>query len=240
MKTIIMTVSMAVLLMACSDDSSSTSATKDASVSSIDELGNCNSDNRGESKYVEEKDDYYICVGGEWVAENEYSKYADAITSSSSNSSGKSSESKDDAEEVSIYTTATSTLTITLTSYTQLKAMDEKDEEDGEPRISFIVKTNKDGISQKDSIKTEKISLGNDIGFWSGSKELSISLSKDINIIHICPVFVDEDAFFDDKEYTSNACYVINDVGQKIGKIIQQADTASAYYTMNWDAVIEY
>lgn len=249
MKKLIITLATAALFCACSDDSS-TSAGGDSSVASIYELGTCNNSNRGESKYVENMDCYYVCVSGEWVADNasasssSSAKHADAITSSDTHAdaitSSNSSSAKSSSSEVSIYTTAMTTLTITLTDYRQLKAMDEKDAEDGEPRISFVIKTNKDGVYSRDSIKSTTIDLGNDIGYWTGSKSVTATLSKDINVIQICPVFVDEDAFFDDEEYTSKTCYPINDVGQKIGMIIEQTDDGSAYYTMDWEVSIEY
>lgn len=257
MKKQFLTAVLIAFFIACSDDSSS-STPNDSSVSSIYELGACNSSNRGESKYVQDKNDNYVCIGGEWVGEKQTAtpkssnslNYADAITSSSnyvesitsSNSGEKTKEEiKEPAkQEVSVYTTAQTTLTINLTKYEQLKAMDEINKQDGEPRISFTIKSSKDGITEMDPVKTKKINLGNDIGYWFGSKEVSVLLPKGINIIQVCPKFVDEDAFFDDEEYTSTKCYAINDVGQKIDKVIKQTDNGSAYYTMDWEVTISY
>lgn len=254
MKKLFLTVIVLVCFTACSDDSSS-SAQDDSSVSSIYELGVCNSNNRGESKYVQDKNDNYVCIGGEWVGEKQTAtpkssnslNYADAITSSSSyveaiTSSGDSSDNPKEPvkEEVSVYTNAQATLTINLLKYEQLKAMDEINKQDGEPRISFTIKSSKDGITEMDPVKTKKINLGNDVGYWFGSKEVSVLLPKGINIVQVCPKFVDEDAFFDDEEYTSTKCYAINDVGQKIDKTIKQTDNGSAYYTMDWEVTISY
>lgn len=218
-------------------------------------MGVCNSNNRGESKYVQDKNDNYVCIGGEWVGEKQTAtpkssnslNYADAITSSSSyveaiTSSGDSSDNPKEPvkEEVSVYTMAQTTLTINLLKYEQLKAMDENDKEDGEPRISFTIKSSRDGITEMDPVKTKKINLGNDVGYWFGSKEVSVLLPKGINITQVCPRFVDEDVFFDDEEYTSTKCYAINDVGQKIDKVIKQTDDESTYYTMDWEVTISY
>lgn len=254
MKKLFLTVIVLAFFTACSDDSSS-SAQDDSSVSSIYELGVCNSNNRGESKYVQDKNDNYVCIGGEWVGEKQTAtpkssnslNYADAITSSSSyvkaiTSSGDSSDNPKEPvkEEVSVYTNAQATLTINLLKYEQLKAMDKNDKEDGEPRISFTIKSSRDGVDEMDPVKTKKINLGNDVGYWFGSKEVSVLLPKGINIVQVCPKFVDEDAFFDDEEYTSTKCYAINDVGQKIDKTIKQTDNGSAYYTMDWEVTISY
>lgn len=247
MKKILLAATVTAFFIACSDDSSS-SAANDSSVSSIYELGACNSSNRGETKYVQDKDDNYVCIGGEWIAEKDASTpkssnsegYADAITSSDSGENPKEEIKEPAKQEVSVYTTARTTLTINLLKYEQLKAMDEKDKEDGEPRISFTIKSSKDGIDEMDPVKTTTINLGNDVGYWFGSKEVSVLLPKGINIIQVCPKFVDEDAFFDDEEYTSTKCYAINDVGQKIDKAIKQTDDGSAYYTMDWEVIVTY
>lgn len=247
-KTITTILTAAAFFTACSDDSSS-SAPSDSSVSSIYELGACNSSNRGETKYVQDKDDNYVCIGGEWIAEKEASSpkssnssdYAEAITSSGDSSGNPKEEAKEPVkEEVSVYTNAQATLTINLLKYEQLKAMDGNDKEDGEPRISFTIKSSKDGIDEMDPVKTTTINLGNDVGYWFGSKEVSVLLPKGINIIQVCPKFVDEDAFFDDEEYTSKKCYAINDVGQKIDKVIKQTDDGSTDYTMDWEVTISY
>ncbi|PWJ68282.1 MULTISPECIES: hypothetical protein [unclassified Fibrobacter] len=247
MKKILLAATVTAFFAACSDDSSS-SAPNDSSVSSIYELGACNSSNRGETKYVQDKDDNYVCIGGEWIAEKDASTpkssnsggYADAITSSDSGENPKEEIKEPAKQEVSVYTTAQTTLTINLLKYEQLKAMDEKNKEDGEPRISFTIKSSKDGIDEMDPVKTTTINLGNDVGYWFGSKEVSVLLPKGINIIQVCPKFVDEDAFFDDEEYTSKKCYAINDVGQKIDKTIKQTDDGSAYYTMDWEVIVTY
>ncbi len=247
MKKQFLTAVLIAFFVACSDDSSS-SAQDDSSVSSIYELGVCNSNNRGESKYVQDKNDNYVCIGGEWIAEKEASSpkssnssdYAEAITSSDSGENPKEEIKEPAKQEVSIYTNAQTTLTINLTKYEQLKAMDENDKEDGEPRISFTIKSSKDGIDEMDPVKTTTINLGNDVGYWFGSKEVSVLLPKGINIIQVCPKFVDEDAFLDDEEYTSKKCYAINDVGQKIDKVIKQTDDGSTYYTMDWEVTISY
>lgn len=257
MKKQFLTAVLIAFFVACSDDSSS-SAPNDSSVSSIYELGVCNSNNRGETKYVQDKDDNYVCIGGEWIAEKEASSpkfsssvgytdtypsssnYVEAITSSNSGEKTKEEIKEPAKQEVSVYTTAQTTLTINLLKYEQLKAMDEINKQDGEPRISFTIKSSKDGITEMDPVKTKKINLGNDVGYWFGSKEVSVLLPKGINIIQVCPRFVDEDVFFDDEEYTSTKCYAINDVGQKIDKVIKQTDDGSTYYTMDWEVTISY
>lgn len=168
------------------------------------------------------------------------SNYAETITSSDSGEKTKEEIKEPAKQEVSVYTTAQTTLTINLLKYEQLKAMDKINKQDGEPRISFTIKSSKDGITEMDPVKTKKINLGNDVGHWFGSKEVSVLLPKGINIIQVCPKFIDEDVLFDDEEYTSTKCYAINDVGQKINKVIKQTDDGSTYYTMDWEVTISY
>lgn len=102
------------------------------------------------------------------------SNYVETITSSDSGEKTKEEIKEPVKEEVFVYTNAQATLTINLTKYEQLKAMDEINKQDGEPRISFTIKSSKDGITEMDPVKTKKINLGNDVGYWFGSKEVSV------------------------------------------------------------------
>lgn len=161
-----------------------------------------------------------------------YSYYDDYYRSSSSYYDYYSSSSS----KTSIYTEGSTTLTITLDYYHQLKSMDMNGKKDGDPRISFTVKTYRNSV-RYDSLKTSTISLGNDVGTWSGSKSVSAVLRAGINKIYICPNFVDADAIFDDYEYGSNTCYIINDAGLYVGERKDQNDYKATYYELEWHLV---
>lgn len=143
------------------------------------------------------------------------------------------------SDNVSIYTYKPSTITITLSYYHQLKSMDEKNNTDGDPRIFFGVKSYSDGVRQ-DSVQTSTINLGDNVGTWSGSKSVTAKLSGGIDEILVCPVFTDADPFFDDHEYSSNYCYYVHDLGQKIGQTIQQDDYMATYFDLEWSVKVNY
>lgn len=143
------------------------------------------------------------------------------------------------SDNVSIYTYKPSTITITLSYYHQLKSMDEKNNTDGDPRIFFGVKSYSDGVRQ-DSVQTSTINLGDNVGTWSGSKSVTAKLSGGIDEILVCPVFTDADRFFDDHEYSSNYCYYVHDLGQKIGQTIQQDDYMATYFDLEWNVKVNY
>lgn len=143
------------------------------------------------------------------------------------------------SDNVSIYTYKPSTITITLSYYHQLKSMDEKNNTDGDPRIFFGVKSYSDGVRQ-DSVQTSTINLGDNVGTWSGSKSVTAKLSGGIDEILVCPVFTDADPFFDDHEYSSNYCYYVHDLGQKIGQTIQQDDYMATYFDLEWNVKVNY
>lgn len=164
------------------------------------------------------------------------SSYGPSSSYVPSSSSVVSSSSSDNG-----YTTSPVTATITLVHYRQLKAMDEKNSTDGDPRIYFIVQGKAPNMFRlKDSLTTGKINLGDNVGTWNGSKSVSVKLSTNLSQISICPRLIDEDPFFDDAEYTSKKCYAIDKPGSKIGEIIQMTDNASAYYTIDWEVKLSY
>lgn len=163
----------------------------------------------------------------DWYYSSSSEKYSSSSFGSSSSDNG--------------YTTSPVTATITLVHYRQLKAMDEKNTTDGDPRIYFIVQGKAPNMFRlKDSLTTGKINLGDNVGTWNGSKSVSVKLSTNLSQISICPRLIDEDPFFDDAEYTSKKCYAIDKPGSKIGEIIQMTDNASAYYTIDWEVKLSY
>ena len=117
--------------------------------------------------------------------------------------------------------------------------MDENNNTDGDPRIFFGVKSYSDGVRQ-DSVQTSTINLGDNVGTWSGSKSVTAKLSGGIDEILVCPVFTDADRFFDDHEYSSNYCYYVHDLGQKIGQTIQQDDYMATYFDLEWNVKVNY
>lgn len=155
-----------------------------------------------------------------------YDPWDDYYPSSSSNS-------------VSIYTKGTTTITITLDYYHQLKTMDDNGLSDGDPRIFFGIMSYRNGDRQ-DSVQTSTINLGDNVGTWSGSKSVTAKLSGGIDEILVCPVFTDADPFFDDHEYSSNYCYYVHDLGQKIGQTIQQDDYMATYFDLEWRVKVNY
>lgn len=245
MKNLFLATIAAVFFCACADDNSvsapdnynnNKSSVKRESVSSIYELGSCTSENRGESIYVTSQGTYYTCAGGDWISNNEQNNNQ---TGNSQYSSSSQSESKpiDTTPAQSIYTTSPVEIAITLTDYKQLKSMDMANNHDGDPRIHFIVKTYNDDI-RRDSLKTDVINLGDNIGSWSGAKKMTLNLSKNIDRITICPIFVDADVLFNDTEYNTRNCFDIDKVGQKIGKTIKIED-AGTYYTLDFTVVFK-
>ncbi|MCQ2049914.1 MAG: hypothetical protein MJZ22_02795 [Candidatus Saccharibacteria bacterium] len=262
MKNLFLATIAAVFFCACADDNSvsapdnyndNKSSAKRESVSSIYELGSCTSKNRGESIYVTSQGTYYTCAGGDWISDNEqnnnqtgnsqYSSSQNVKPSSSQSSSRYSSSSQSESKPIdttpaqSIYTTSPVEIAITLTDYEQLKSMDMENNHDGDPRIHFIVKTYNDDI-RRDSLKTDVINLGDNIGSWSGAKKMTLNLSKNIDRITICPIFVDADVLFNDTEYNTRNCFDIDKVGQKIGKTIKIED-AGTYYTLDFTVVFK-
>lgn len=50
----------------------------------------------------------------------------------------------------------------------------------------------------------------------------------------ICPNFVDEDALFEDHEYSSNFRYIVSNAGMHVGEEINQEDYEASYYELEW------
>ncbi|MCQ2121545.1 MAG: hypothetical protein MJY78_06945 [Fibrobacter sp.] len=195
---------------------------------------NYDDDYRRSSSSYSYYDDYYRSSSSYYdYYSSSSSSYYDYYSSSSSSFYDYYSSS---SSKTSIYTEGSTTLTITLDYYHQLKSMDADGKKDGDPRISFTVKTYRNSV-RYDSLKTSTISLGNDVGTWSGSKSVSAVLRAGINKIYICPNFVDADAIFDDYEYDSNTCYIINDAGLYVGERKDQNDYKATYYELEWHLV---
>ena len=79
------------LFAACGDDSSSA---RPSSVSSVDDLPQCTELNEGEFRFVEDKDETYVCSQGFWISEKELDvKSSSSQIRSSSNVENRNSSS---------------------------------------------------------------------------------------------------------------------------------------------------
>ena len=92
----------ALLIIACGDDSSSSNnqeklSDADVEVDSYRGLSTCNGKHEGETAYVVDQDQAYICKDGKWVEDDD----AVEIKSSSSSTKSSSSSEKDDQESSS-------------------------------------------------------------------------------------------------------------------------------------------
>lgn len=106
-------------------------------------------------------------------------------------------------------------------------------------QLKWVAHSHNLGVRQ-DSVQTSTINLGDNVGTWSGSKSVTAKLSGGIDEILVCPVFTDADPFFDDHEYSSNYCYYVHDLGQKIGQTIQQDDYMATYFDLEWSVKVNY
>ena len=133
------------------------------------------------------------------------------------------------------YITEEKTMKFSLTYYEQLKKMDNKSLNDGDPEISFTIYfiTNSGLTSQEE---TGVILELEDQGLWSGTKSVLLSVPAFTDTVKVCPKLVEKDAFSDDYEYASNYCYLKAKVGYlKDREVVSQSDMMATYYNLAWE-----
>ena len=113
------------------------------------------------------------------------------------------------------------------------------DYSDGDPWISFVIKTYSDD-ELKDSLETDVYKLDENIGKWTGSKHFKQNFSGGANKVYICPVVYEHNSVQKDVLKSSNYCYFINDAGNKVNTSIKQNDSESADCELEWTVTISY
>ena len=113
------------------------------------------------------------------------------------------------------------------------------DYSDGDPWISFVIKTYSDD-ELKDSLETDVYKLGEDIGKWTGSKHFKQNFSGGANKVYICPLVYEHNSVQSDVLKSSGYCYFINDAGNKVDVSIKQNDSHATDCDLEWTVTINY
>ena len=112
------------------------------------------------------------------------------------------------------------------------------DYSDGDPGISFVIKTYAD-YSLKDSVKTEMFKL-EDVGTWTGHQYFTKEFSGGADEIYICPRVVERNMIELNVDHTSYYCYIIEDAGKNVNKPIDQSDYMASDFELEWTVRISY
>lgn len=112
------------------------------------------------------------------------------------------------------------------------------DYSDGDPGISFVIKTYAD-YSLKDSVKTEMFKL-EDVGTWTGHQYFTKEFSGGADEIYICPMVVERNMIELNVDHTSYYCYIIEDAGKNVNKPIDQSDYMASDFELEWTVRISY
>ena len=186
----------------------------------------------------------------EWCCDNYgYQCSYDYSSSSykSSSSSYKSSSSKNETDyddDVASFLYRDFSVEIDLTWFKQLTDNWEKqnkhkgDYSDGDPGISFVIKTYAD-YSLKDSVKTEMFKL-EDVGTWSGHEYFTKEFSGGANEVYICPMVVERNIIELNVDHSSYYCYIIKDAGKNVNKPVDQSDYMASDFQLEWTVQISY
>ena len=257
------------LLSACGDDSASpvvpqvsekesssskiksSSSEKRTSVESMFELGACKNSNISERIFVSEEVDYYKNGDYTWVKPNNV-KSSNSVAKVSSSSvldekiyySSSSVRSEYNAErETFLYKEFF--VEIDLTLFKQVSDNWEKQNShkenytDGDPRISFVIKTYSDD-SLIDSVKTNVFNPGDNVGKWTGHEYFTKKFSGGVNVIYVCPVVYEYNVIESNVLHSSNYCYIIHDAGDKVDVPILQSDSKATDLKLEWAVTISY
>ena len=136
------------------------------------------------------------------------------------------------------------TVEIDLTWFRQLTDNWEKqkkhegDYSDGDPSISFVIKTYSD-YNRKDSVRTDVFKL-EDAGTWSGHEYFTKKFSGGANEIYICPLVFERNKIELNVDHSSYYCYIIRDAGKNVNKPIYQSDTEATDFELEWTVRISY
>lgn len=247
-----------IVLSSCGDDSSSSptnytsedassSSAKKTSVNTIYELGTCSYSNEDERIYVSGEMEYYICTyeGGTYNWEKDVPRQ-ESSSSAINQTIGTpdNPESKYDNESSAFLYKAFS-LEIDLTLFKQLSDNWEEykshkgNYSEGDPSISFIVKTYSDD-ELVDSVKTDTFKLDEDVGKWTGHQYFMLVFSGGVNEIDICPKVIERNAVESNVTHSLGYCYVIQDAGDKVNTPIMQNDGYATDYQLEWTTTISY
>ena len=110
---------------------------------------------------------------------------------------------------------------------------------DGDPRISFVIKTYADG-ELKDSVKTEVFKLDDNVGKWTGHQYFTKNFSGGANSVYICPWVYEHNSVQSDVFKSSGYCYIIRDAGNKVNTPIKQNDSYGTDCELEWTVTINY
>lgn len=169
----------------------------------------------------------------------EYDYYSSSYRYSSSSENATSYD-----DEAKSYLYKDYTVEIDLTWFKQLTDNWEKqkkhegDYSDGDPSISFVIKTYSD-YTRKDSVKTDVFKL-EDAGTWSGHEYFTKKFSGGANEIYICPMVFERNVIELNVDHSSYYCYIIRDAGKNVNTPIKQSDTEATDFELEWTVRISY
>jgi hypothetical protein len=231
------------------------SSVQRTSVKTTFELGKCSYDNESEKIFVSDEGEFYTCSykNGDytWVKPNNV-KSSNSVAKVSSSSvldekiyySSSSVRSEYNAErETFLYKEFF--VEIDLTLFKQVSDNWEKQNShkenytDGDPRISFVIKTYSDD-SLIDSVKTNVFNPGDNVGKWTGHEYFTKKFSGGVNVIYVCPVVYEYNVIESNVLHSSNYCYIIHDAGDKVDVPILQSDSKATDLKLEWAVTISY
>lgn len=227
-------------LTACSDESPFSKAEDD-----LDDIRD-----EANSDYDDKDNEKVKCRYGEsshsdeWCCDYYGYQCSYDLSSSSyrSSSSSRNGSAYDDDAAAFLYRAFS--VEIDLTWFKQLTDNWEKqnkhkgDYSDGDPGISFVIKTYAD-YSLKDSVKTEMFKL-EDVGTWTGHQYFTKEFSGGADEIYICPMVVERNMIELNVDHTSYYCYIIEDAGKNVNKPIDQSDYMASDFELEWTVRISY
>lgn len=169
----------------------------------------------------------------------EYDYYSSSYRYSSSS---ENATSYDDEAQSYLYKDYTVEIDLTwfrqLTDNWEKQKKHEGDYSDGDPSISFVIKTYSD-YNRKDSVRTDVFKL-EDAGTWSGHEYFTKKFSGGANEIYICPLVFERNKIELNVDHSSYYCYIIRDAGKNINKAIKQSDTEATDFELEWTVRISY
>lgn len=184
-------------------------------------------------------DEYYSSASHSYEDEYYYSR-----SSSSYRYSSSSIYETSDNDEAESFLYKDFSVEIDLTWFRQLsdnweeQNSHEGDYSDGDPGISFVIKTYAD-YDLKDSVKTDVFKL-EDAGTWNGHEYFTKEFNAGVNKVYICPIVIERNVFFANVDHSSYYCYYIRDVGKNVGTSIDQSDSEATDYQLEWTVLITY
>lgn len=182
------------------------------------------------NKFYDTEEDYENDYGNYYSSSNRYS------------SSTISGTTYDDEAQSYLYKDYTVEIDLTwfrqLTDNWEKQKKHEGDYSDGDPSISFVIKTYSD-YNRKDSVRTDVFKL-EDAGTWSGHEYFTKKFSGGANEIYICPMVFERNVIELNVDHTSYYCYIIYDAGKNVNKPIYQSDTEATDFELKWTVTISY